>query len=516
MDQGIAVFDSSQQLTIWNRRFRTLLDLPEQFGQVGVPLTDIVSMLQERGDMPAGDTEQLITSFLTMDLPFPLVLAGGERIIEVRSNTMPDKGIVATFTDITQRVASDQALKQANETLEQRVVERTAELTRVNRALAEARAAADEANIGKTRFFAAAGHDILQPLNAARLYSSSLVERLGESGESELVQNIDSALESVETILGAVLDISRLDTGSMKARMTSVPLNDFLKRIETDFAPMAQEKNLNLVVMPTSLTVRSDPNLLRRLIQNLVSNAIKYTLKGKVVVGARRRGGEVVIQVTDSGIGIPAFKFRTVFKEFARLDEGAKTASGLGLGLSIVDRLSRMLHHPVQLISTPGKGTTFRIHLTREEDRVAPAKSGGPIANPTASDRLQGVRVLGIVNEPKILEGMTLLLTGWGCDVLPAGSVAALEEPFLSLTAAPDVIVADYHLDDGDAISAIRLIRTFYGKTIPALLVTADRSPEVRSDAEKYGIAVQHKPVKPAALRAYINQISSTVRAAAE
>jgi CheY-like chemotaxis protein len=302
----------------------------------------------------------------------------------------------------------------------------------------------------------------------------------------------------------------------MKARMTSVPLNELLKRIETDFAPMAQEKNLDLVVMPTSLTVRSDPNLLRRLIQNLVSNAIKYTLRGKVVVGARRRGGEVVIQVTDSGIGIPSSKFRTVFKEFARLDEGARTASGLGLGLSIVDRLSRMLHHPVQLTSTPGKGTTFRIHLPREADRLVPAKTDGGITSPAASDRLQGVRVLCIDNEPKILEGMTLLLTGWGCEVLPAGSVATLEEPFLTLAAAPDVIVADYHLDDGDGISAIRLIRTFYGKTIPALLVTADRSPEVRSDAEKYGISVQHKPVKPAALRAYINQISSTARAAAE
>lgn len=313
-----------------------------------------------------------------------------------------------------------------------------------------------------------------------------------------------------------MLDISRLDTGSMKARMTSVPLNELLKRIETDFAPMAQEKNLDLVVMPTSLTVRSDPNLLRRLIQNLVSNAIKYTLSGKVIVGARRRGGDVVIQVTDSGIGIPASKFRTVFKEFARLDEGAKTASGLGLGLSIVDRLSRMLHHPVQLISTPGKGTTFRIHLLREADRLTPAKAAGGIANPVASDRLAGVRVLCIDNEPKILEGMTLLLTGWGCEVLPAGSVATLEEPFLTMSAVPDVIIADYHLDDGDGISAIRLIRTFYGKTIPALLVTADRSPEVRSDAEKYGITVQHKPVKPAALRAYINQISSTARAAAE
>ncbi|MDS7596141.1 hybrid sensor histidine kinase/response regulator [Agrobacterium tumefaciens] len=516
MDQGIAVFDSSQQLTIWNRRFRTLLDLPEQFGQVGVPLTDIVVMLQQRGDVQAGETGPLIARFLTMDMPFSLVLSGGERIIEVRSNTMPDKGIVATFTDITQRVASDQALKQANETLEQRVVERTAELTRVNRELAEARASADEANIGKTRFFAAAGHDILQPLNAARLYSSSLVERLGASGERDLVHNIDSALESVETILGAVLDISRLDTGSMKARMASVPLNDLLRRIETDFAPMAQEKKLDLVVMPTSLSVRSDPNLLRRLIQNLVSNAVKYTLTGKVIVGARRKGNEVIIQVTDSGIGIPASKFRTIFKEFARLDEGAKTASGLGLGLSIVDRLSRVLHHPVQLISTPGKGTTFRIHLQRDAARTTPIRKPDQGIAQTGLERLQGVRVLCIDNEPKILEGMTLLLNGWGCDVLPANAVAMLDEPFLSRTTAPDIIVADYHLDDGDGISAIRLIRAFHGKNIPALLITADRSPEVRSAAERYGITVQHKPVKPAALRAYLNQASGPPRAAAE
>ncbi len=166
-------------------------------------------------------------------------------------------------------MAADNALKQANETLEQRVSERTAELTRVNRALAEARAAADEANIGKTRFLAAAGHDILQPLNAARLYSSSLVERLGDSDNSALVRNIDSSLESVETILGAVLDISRLDTGAMKPRLSSVPLQELLERIETDFAPIARSKDLKLTVMPTSLRVRSDPNLLRRLVQNL-------------------------------------------------------------------------------------------------------------------------------------------------------------------------------------------------------------------------------------------------------
>ncbi|MEI2298085.1 PAS domain-containing hybrid sensor histidine kinase/response regulator [Ensifer sp. MJa1] len=515
MDQGIAVFDNANNLIIWNRRFRQLLDLPEAAGQVGFPLAEIVSSLTRRGDIRKEDEKGLIANFLTLDKPFLLELGNGERIIEVRTNAMPDKGIVTTYTDITHRVAADMALKQANETLELRVAERTGELTRVNRELAEARAAAEEANIGKTRFFAAAGHDILQPLNAARLYSSSLVERLGDSDNSTLVENIDSSLESVEAILGAVLDISRLDTGAMKARLQSVPLNDLLRRIETDFAPMARAKDLELVVMPTSLIARTDPNLLRRVVQNLVSNAIKYTLTGKVLVGVRRRGTMATIEVLDSGIGIPQSKFRTVFKEFARLDEGARTASGLGLGLSIVDRISRVLNHPVSLQSTPGKGTGFKVSLPLDAsagERVAVR----PVAASKASDALNGLRVLCIDNEPRILEGMRVLLSGWGCDVSTAESVAACAELAETAGERPHAIIADYHLDDGTGIEAIATIRAFTGHTIPALLVTADRSPEVRAAAERDGVAIQNKPVRPAAMRAWLTQLSTAARAAAE
>ncbi|WP_075292363.1 PAS domain-containing hybrid sensor histidine kinase/response regulator [Pararhizobium arenae] len=512
MDQGIAVFDSSNNLIIWNRRFRQLLDLPETAGQVGFPLADIVSMLTARGDIAREEEKTLIENFLTLDKPFLLELAGGARIIEVRTNAMPDKGIVTTYTDITQRVAADMALKQANETLEARVAERTGELTRVNREVAEARASAEEANIGKTRFFAAAGHDILQPLNAARLYSSSLVERLGDSENSLLVRNIDSSLESVETILGAVLDISRLDTGAMKPRLQSVPLDDLLRRIETDFAPVARAANLKLTVMPTSLSVRSDPNLLRRLVQNLVSNAIKYTPKGKVLVGVRREGDQAVIQVLDSGIGIPSSKFRTVFKEFARLDEGAKTASGLGLGLSIVDRISRVLNHSVDLQSKPGKGTRFRV--TMPIDKTAKAVKGP--ANTAAiriAEPLNGLSVLCIDNEPRILEGMTLLLEGWGCRV---EAVQSIEDWKAGSQMRPDAIIADYHLDKATGTDAIRTIRDHLETVLPALLVTADRSPEVRATAERDGIAIQNKPVRPAALRAWLTQLSVALKAAAE
>ena len=516
MDQGIAVFDSSHRLTIWNRRFRSLLDLPEHVGQVGFPLADIVAILSGHGDIPPGEQDEIIASFLTFDKPFPLVLGEGRTIIEVRSNAMPDRGIVATFTDITQRVAADRALKQANETLEQRVAERTAELTRVNHALAEARASADEANIGKTRFFAAAGHDILQPLNAARLYSSALVERLGQAeNNAVLVRNIDSALESVETILGAVLDISRLDTGAMKPRLASVPLSDLLSRIETDFAPIAREKKLKLVIMPTSLSVRSDPALLRRLIQNLVSNAIKYTISGKVLVGARRRGSKVVIQVMDSGIGIPSSKFRTIFKEFARLDEGARTASGLGLGLSIVDRIARVLNHGVEVRSQLGRGTDFRVTLPLARAMPAASPAAAPLLPDTALPTLAGLNVLCIDNEERILEGMRVLISGWGCRVETATSL----EKALARVATPariDLVIADYHLDKGTGIEAILALRREVRADLPALLLTADRSQEVRAEAERNAIALQNKPARPAALRAYLTQMAGLRSAAAE
>ncbi|MGV3550786.1 PAS-domain containing protein [Rhizobium sp.] len=517
MDQGIAVFDADKRLTIWNRRFRTLLDLPEQAGQVGYPLSDIVAIIAARSDIDAEEQDAVIERILAPDSPFLMVLDGGSRIVEMRSNPMPDLGIVTTCTDITERVRANRALEEANETLELRVVERTRELTRVNTELAEARAAAEEANIGKTRFFAAAGHDILQPLNAARLYSSSLVERLGHSGNSDLVLNIDSALESVETILGAVLDISRLDTGAMKPRLATVALDGFLRRIDTDYQPLASAKGLELKVLPTRLKVRTDPTLLRRLVQNLVSNAIKYTASGKVLVGVRRRGNEAWIEVYDTGIGIPPNKFKTVFKEFARLDEGARTASGLGLGLSIVDRISRVLSHPVALQSTPGKGTVFRVRLPLEQAGampLAPEISGANAPGQKLGQKLDGLRVLCIDNEPAITDGMRVLLTGWGCVVAISGSLAECDD-VIAMAWRPDAIIADYHLGDGNGITAISRLRAVFGP-VAAILITADRTPDVRAHADRDGIALLNKPVKPAALRATLSRIAGVVRLAAE
>ncbi|MEM6460603.1 MAG: PAS domain-containing hybrid sensor histidine kinase/response regulator [Pseudomonadota bacterium] len=516
MDQGITVFDRNNRLSVWNRRFRSLLDLPEAVGQVGVPLEDIVHILVERGDIGKEQVSGIIDSFLTMDVSWTLTMSESGRIIEMRSSPMPDDGVVTTYADITDRVASAKALTQANETLEQRVAERTAELVRVNGELAQAQARAEEANIGKTRFLAAVGHDILQPLNAARLYSSSLVEKLGRSDDSEIVNNIDSSLESVESILGAVLDISRLDTGAMKPQLSVFSLNEVLRRIETDFAPLAAENSLELRVVPTSVFVRSDPNLLRRLIQNLVSNAIKYTRSGRVLVGVRRRGGKAMVQVLDTGIGIPQASFETIFREFTRLDDGVKTAAGLGLGLSIVDRIARSLKHRIHLSSVPGHGTAFGVEIPRETNITSVQQAADTHAALQPAMSLAGLTVMCIDNEPDIVEGLTLLLDGWHCKVISASSNAEVNRLIESQKAPPDAIVADYHLDDGTGIDVISEIRKHWNMPIPAVLATADRTHDVRNHAEEQSIAVFNKPLRPAALRAFLNQIAAARKSAAE
>jgi len=275
--------------------------------------------------------------------------------------------MVTTFTDITASVESVVQLARANETLERRVHERTEELTRLNAALAHAKGEADAANISKTKFLAAASHDILQPLNAARLYVTSLIERQGQREERSLVDNIDASLEAVEEIFGALLDISRLDTGVMRPDFASFRINEMMRQIEVEFAPMAAAKGLNLTFVPCSLVVRSDRRLLRRLVQNLVSNAIKYTPSGRVLVGCRRRGDGLRIDVYDTGIGIPDSKWRDVFIEFHRLDQGAKIARGLGLGLSIVERVARVIGSEIEVRSTVGEGSHFSVTVARSD-----------------------------------------------------------------------------------------------------------------------------------------------------
>lgn len=516
--QGIAVFDADLQLICSNRQFGEILGLPLQLIQIGIPLREILEYLAAVRPPGYTDSEALIemrlAAYTAEGEPYLERLLDRHMVIEVRANRMPGGGLVITFSDVTPSFEAAEALERSNATLEKRVRDRTEELTRLNSELALAKSTAEDANISKTRFLAAASHDILQPLNAARLYVTSLVERQSGGEDSRLVENIDDSLEAIEEILGALLDISRLDAGAMTPSISSFKMADLMRSLEIEFAPIARAKGLELDFVPCSLPAESDRSLLRRLLQNFISNAIKYTPRGRVLVGCRRRGQSLQIGVYDTGVGIPVVKRGEIFKEFHRLEQGARIARGLGLGLSIVERLARVLNHGITLDSNAGGGSFFSV--------TVPIAKGvnhtGAVttATPLSKTSMSGSLIVCIENDPAILDGMKTLLKAWDAEVIavtdPDAAIEAIEAAGGRVTG----LLVDYHLDRGNGVAAIRDIRRRFGDNIPAILITADRSPHVRAAAREENIAVLNKPVKPASLRALLGQWRTQQMVAAE
>jgi Na+/proline symporter/signal transduction histidine kinase/CheY-like chemotaxis protein len=515
---GLSVFDKDMRLICWNRQFRELLGLPPELGRVGTPLDQILRTCAQRGDFGAGDVDTLVVDrMMRIAVAHETIqehFEGGQRILEIRTSPMPQGGIVTTYSDLTERVEAEEALARVNETLERRVQERTAELTEVNQALAIAKRKADQANLDKTRFLAAASHDVLQPLNAARLYATSLVERQTAESEAKLARNIDASLEAVEEILNVLIEISRLDAGRLEPDISTFALNDVFERLEVEFHPLAREKGLELRIVPTRLWVSSDRRLLRRVLQNLVSNAIKYTASGKVLVGVRRRGTKLVVQVHDTGPGIPAAKRGLIFKEFQRLEETAHSVRGLGLGLAIVERIGKVLDHEIELESAPGRGSMFAVELPRADARRA-AESEAAAAPPTAG-QMHGLCVLCIDNDADVLNALRVLLEGWGCTVLAAqGGPEALGR-LRESGSEPDIILADYHLDGGTGIDAVAGLRARGKARAPVIVITADHSAEVQRAVRARGYALLRKPLRAAALRALMYQLTRQRAVAAE
>lgn len=499
VEQGIGVFDHDLSLVCWNTQFRNLLNLPQEFGRVGVPLGDLVEHLHKHftsDGVPAiASATQLLRRIAMNREPFHLRSKTDSLVLEVRNNSMPDEGKVVTFADITERV-------HAAEALEQRVQERTIELTTLNAQLEKARALAVETNASKTRFIAAASHDILQPLNAARLFTSSLIDRTKASPDGKLVQNVEQSLEAVEEILSALLDMSRLDAGAIKPDMSTFNINDILTQLLTEFSVAAEEKDLQLTIVPCNKHVYSDRRLIRRILQNLLSNAIKYTSKGRVLMGCRIRNGQVCVEVHDTGPGIPDDKKQLVFEEFERLDTAGSQIQGLGLGLSIVERMARVLEHPLSLQSSDGSGCVFRLDL--------PIASGSDVMiEPVVTHpshvqvNLAGLHVLVVDNEMPIIEGMTTLLEGWGCKVMSASSASMVRQLFEDRTPPRfDVVLMDYHLGKDNGMDLLmELRRDLATHPFAAALITAERSASVQKQAENAGITYLKKPVRPAVLR---------------
>ncbi len=506
--QGIAVFDRDMELICWNHEFRSMLHLPQNLGRVGVTLDQMVRHIGARIVKDPNDLENFVSNrlrkYAVTRETFQENLDDGKQVIEVQTTAMPQGGIVTTFTDITERVAAADALARANETLERRVRERTAELTDVNKALAEAKIKADEANLDKTRFLAAASHDILQPLNAARLYTTSLIERQPPDVLGTLAGKVDASLESVEEILNALLDISRLDTGSMKPEIRTFALGELLQQLRVEFDPQAEERGLSLIIKPCSHHVRTDRRLLRRVLQNLLSNAIKYTSLGTVLLGCRRKGDTLRIEVHDTGPGIDTADHELIFKEFQRLDSGAGV-QGLGLGLSIVQRIGKVLHHPIHLSSKPGVGTVFAISVPLGSAASADWQKTRPAL--VASGQLGGCRVLCIDNEPAILDGMRQMLENWQCNVMTAPDTADALKLIENGASVPNLILADYHLETETGVKSIERLREKIGQPVPAILITADRSPDVEDEAQRQHLYLLRKPIKPASLRALMSRM---------
>lgn len=382
-------------------------------------------------------------------------------------------------------------LEESYATLERRVDERTRQL--------------EIANLAKSRFLAAASHDLRQPLHALGLFVSQLRGRVRADERRRIITHIETALSAMNELFNALLDISKLDSGVMKPKVTEFPVAQLLKHVETTFADAARENGLSLRVVQCGAWVRSDFILLQRIVFNLVSNAVRYTTHGSVLVGCRKQGGRLRIEILDNGPGIPSDQHQNIFGEFYRLGESDRDRrAGLGLGLAIVERLGRLLNHPINLSSALGKGSCFSVTLPTVAARKEIAKASVPIRE--RFDLSRGKLVLVIDDDPLVLEGMGGLFRSWGCQVVVAHTNDTALAALAELNNTPALIVSDYHLPSGKTgIEVIEQLRVALSAQIPAFLISGDTNLEPLREAQAKGFHLLHKPVEPMALRAMFN-----------
>jgi Na+/proline symporter/signal transduction histidine kinase/ActR/RegA family two-component response regulator len=508
VSQGISVVDQHMRLVTWNRRYLELFEFPDGMVYIGVPVADLIRWNAERGELGPGDVEEQVAKrigHLRAGSPhlFQRIRPDGS-VIEMRGHALPTGGYVTTYTDVTAYKHAEQALIEVNETLEQRVEQRTAELSEALAATALARREAEAANVSKTRFLAAASHDLLQPLNAARLFTSALRQQPGLDQEAgRLAERIDASFRAAEDLLDALLDVSRLDAGRYQPEHSHFALADLFDSIKSQFAVVAEQRGLRFHVAPTRLSIRSDPQLLRRILQNFLSNALRYTRRGGVLMGARRCGDEVRIEVWDTGPGIAPEQMAHIFDEFQRLERPSPWGEkGLGLGLSICDRLATILGHRLELKSRVGRGSCFSCRVPR----VAAVARRPAVAPRLASAEQLSLTVLCLDNDTTILDGMQALLSRWGVDCRVAEDVPQAEAELRR--GGVDLVLADYHLADSiDGLQALQQLRERLGALPPVAMITADGSSELKQRAREMGYPILHKPVRPAALRALLSAL---------
>jgi PAS domain S-box-containing protein len=492
---GVSVVDPDMRLTAWNRRYQQMFGYPDGMLYVGRPVADLIRYNAERGELGEGDIDVQINrriGYMRAGSPhiFERTRSDG-KVIEMRGQALPGGGYVTSYNDITDYKHAEKALLEANETLEQRVAERSHE--------------AEVAQQSKTRFLAAISHDVLQPLNAARLFASALRESHHNNEEQRhLAERVDASLRAAEELLDGLLDVSRLDAGGLHPVIGDFDVSVLMRELAAQYSPVAAGRGLRLDLFARPAWIRSDRRLLRRVLQNFLANALRYTRQGRIVLAVRHRGNEVELQVWDTGPGIPEHHMQQIFDEFHRYQQPFDWGEqGLGLGLSICQRISRLLDHRLNARSRVGSGSMFSIMLPRVDAPVLPQSAlASPTPAPTRTDSLAGMRVLCVDNDQEILDGMRALLGRWGVEVITASTVdQALEKVDLH----PDVMLVDYHLHDRlDGLDTLVALRDKAGRAIPGALLTADGRDELKRMARERGYRLLTKPIKPASLRAFL------------
>jgi len=469
---------------------KSTADISTLFAGGSAPL---YQLLQERGALCAHETclKRKDGSLLPVSLNLLL---------------RPDEaGLVEGFVaDISERVQARGRLQRLNQALEARVAERTAALEQQSRQLQKARDEAEAANRSKSKHLATASHDLLQPLNAARLLISSLLERDLPSAEAHLVQRAHQALESAEDLLSDLLEISKLDQCAVKADIQNVPLAELFASLASEFAPIAESARLKLRVRPCAHWVQTDARLLLRILRNLLSNACRYTEEGGVLLACRKRANLLQLAVWDTGRGIAAEQLEAIFLEFSQLGASHNGRKGVGLGLAIVERIAKVLGTCVKVRSTPARGSLFSLELP--PGKPQPSRAASSEALLPELDPLPGQRLLVIDNEPQILHSMGVLLSGWGCEVITAENQA---QALSHLNGeAPKAILADYHLEGSETgCTLVRDLRARFGEDIPAIIISADHSDDCRHHLAGLELPLLNKPIKPGKLRALLSQL---------
>lgn len=505
LPQGVVIIDADLRLVAWNRRYLELFRFPPGFIHAGRPIEDVFRFNAERGLLGAAPVEDAIQRRLDHLRSGKPHARESEKedgtVLEIRGNPLPDGGFVTSYADITGYKNTARELRSLADALERRIADRTVDLE-------QARRDAEQANRYKTRFVAAAVHDLLQPLNAARMFLSAMRSRLQAPEQRELADHVEAALTAQDAVLASLLDISRMEAGTLPVDVRAFALEPLLDALAREFGILAQARGLRLRHVPTRLVVRSDEALLRRILQNFLSNAVRYARSGRIVLGCRRDGDRVRIEVHDQGPGIPESLQREIFEEFRRLDDGDGGERGAGLGLAIVERIGRLLGHRIVLHSQAGRGSMFGVVVPVADAGSLPVAAVPRAADPAPQDDgpLRGCTVWCVDDDPRVCEATRALLQRWECDVAFAGG------PQGALTLAspgrvPQIVLLDVRMGEVDGPALYEALRARWGQSPPVVLVTAERDETLQRDAAARGWGFLPKPVRAPALRALMSQL---------